>query len=92
MSSDREVAVDTVVVVVDEEGVILATAHRETYTSPDAPPILEIRPRPGQRVHTVELPPELARLGLRERVDRLHESYRLSSSGELAPLADDSAG
>jgi hypothetical protein len=34
MSSDEPVAADTVVVVSDDKGYIVATAHRETHSAP----------------------------------------------------------
>jgi hypothetical protein len=79
---DEFMAADTVVVVTDDKGVIVATAHGRPM--PPLAPVLEIRPGPGQRVHTIVLPPELRRLGLRERVDRFHDSYRVSPAGQLS--------
>jgi hypothetical protein len=78
----------SVVVVTDEKGEIVATAQRQSHSSDDAPAGIEIRPRFGQRVHTVQLPAELARLSLRERTTQLHEAYRVGPNGKLHRVAE----
>lgn len=81
--SSREHQATHTIVVVDEQGVILAVAHREAPPPDDAPTHLEIRPRAGQRVYIVEMPPELVTVDLAERIDRLHGNYCVSQNGEL---------
>jgi hypothetical protein len=89
--SSRERQATHTMVVVDEMGVIVAAAHREAPPSDDAPIHVEIRPRDGQRVYNVELPPELAAIGLTERIDRLHGNYCVGPNGDLRVVDKQSA-
>jgi hypothetical protein len=70
-------------VVADEHGAIIATVHHAQQSSPDAPTHFAIRPAPGQHVHTLRMPAELAQLGIAERSEELHRAYELYRNGVL---------